>query len=133
MQLITELKSEHDVILEMLQQVVEQGIISEAAVAALRVLKAQLLAHLKKENDRLYPVLRKAARTDQELDRVLKAQKKELEAVYGTAFRFFDKYASGGPTKEFARDLGALCAGLKQRILEEERTLFREYERILTS
>jgi hemerythrin-like domain-containing protein len=129
MRLLEELMNEHDAILEMLQQVIDLGIVSAEADAALRAVKAQLLAHLKKENDELYPVLRRAARTDKELDRLLQASGRELEAVYGMAFRFFEKYAAGGAGKEFARDLGTLYAALKARILEEERTLLQEYEK----
>lgn len=128
MKLLDDLADDHLIIADMLQSVVELGIITEEARTSLRAVKALMLFHLKKENDSFYPILRRAARTDKELEKLLKVSGRELEAIYAMALRFFDKYAVGGGDREFARDLGMLYAALRERILREERTLFKEYE-----
>ena len=132
MKLLDDLADDHLIIAEMLQQVVERGIITDEARTSLRSIKALMLFHLKKENDTFYPVLRRAARTDKELEKLLETNGRELEAIYAMAMRFFEKYSVGGNDKDFARDLGMLYAALRERILREERTLFKEYEKQVT-
>ena len=59
--LIEELKREHAKIIAMLNEVKELGILSKEGQSRLMSAKKSLLAHLKKEDEQLYPVLRKEA------------------------------------------------------------------------
>jgi len=59
--LIEELKNDHAEIVKVLTKVRELGIGSKDGQDTLLAAKEGLLAHLKKEDERLYPSLRKAA------------------------------------------------------------------------
>ncbi len=65
--LIEEFKREHAKIFDMLNEVKELGILSKEGQARLMFIKAHLLAHLKKEDEKLYPVLRKEAEDNERL------------------------------------------------------------------
>ena len=129
MKLLNELADDHAAITGMLEQVVALGIITNEAQATLRLIRSRMLSHLKKENEEFYPLLRKAAVTDKGLEKMLNASGRDLEAVSAMAFRFFDKYSTGGNNREFARELGMLYGALRDRIQREEQTLFGEYEK----
>jgi len=134
MHVLHELAEEHITIMGMLHEVVNLGIITPEAQSTLLAVKSLILSHLKKENDQFYPVLRQAAKTDRDLADQLQAHGRELEAVYGLAFRFFNKYAegAGGSNKEFAQELGMIYAALRERIRREEGYLFKEYEKLIS-
>jgi len=92
--------------------------------------KANLLAHLKKEDRDLYPVLKKAAETNSSMKQTLEIFARDMEEISKFALQFFDKYSHGGSGIEFARDFGKLFATLTGRIRKEEDILYREYEKI---
>ncbi|MFQ5962816.1 MAG: hemerythrin domain-containing protein [Candidatus Scalinduaceae bacterium] len=65
--LIEELKKEHSEIVAALNEVKELGILSKEGQVKLMSAKAHLLTHLKKEDEQLYPALRKEAEHNESL------------------------------------------------------------------
>ncbi|MDP2683024.1 MAG: hemerythrin domain-containing protein [Deltaproteobacteria bacterium] len=128
--LIQELQKDHILIVDILNAVRRQGIMSREGKEGLNSVKDTLLAHLTKEDTKLYPVLRKASETDAVLKQTLDIFTRDMDEVSKAAMRFFDKYASGGQGTEFARDFGWLYATLQSRIRKEENTLYKAYERL---
>ncbi len=125
--LVNELKSEHAKIAKVLEQASSLGITSPEAQKMLLEAKAGLLAHLKKEDEKLYPVLRKAAEKNPDLKRVVDHFAKDMEAISQVALDFFDKYAEGGSGFEFGKDFGRLFSSLSNRIHREESILYQKY------
>ena len=78
--------------------------------------KSGLLAHLKKEDTQLYPVLNEAAESDANLKRTLDMLAKDMEGISKAALEFFEKYSEGGSGLEFTKDFGHLYATISLRI-----------------
>jgi hypothetical protein len=127
-QLIVELKKDHSALVKILNDATELGITSKEGQQVLMNAKVVLLAHLKKEDERLYPVLKSAAETNPELKKTLDIFAKDMAGVSTAAINFFTKYAEGGSGMEFAKDIGMLFSTLKTRIRKEEEVLYKEYD-----
>jgi len=125
--LIQELKNEHAAILEVLGQVKALGISSQAGRERLVAARGLLLAHMRKEDERYYPVLRKAAENDRELRLLMEFFVADMEAVSTKAMQLFDTYARGGDEAAFAGEIKLLYMTLKDRIQTEEQKLFRKF------
>ncbi len=126
--LVDELKKEHTIIVDALNQVKKLGFTSEEGQKTLFAAKNGLLAHLKKEDDQLYPVLHKAAENNDALQQTLNIFAKDMEGISKAALEFFDKYSTGGAGLEFAKDFGKLIAVLANRIGKEEQTLYKKFD-----
>ncbi|HEX8949233.1 MAG TPA: hemerythrin domain-containing protein, partial [Dissulfurispiraceae bacterium] len=128
--LIEELKKEHAAILENLDKAYKLGITRDGQ-SILMSAKTGLLAHLKKEDSELYPVLRKAAESDGALKQTLDTFAKDMETTSKDVLAFFGKYTQGqGAGMDFAKDFGRLFVTLKTRIQKEERILYTRYEQL---
>lgn len=128
--LVEKLKRDHVAISDILNQVKEMGISSKEGLGKLLSVKTALLAHLKAEDEQLYPALKKEAEKNDGLKRTLDLFAREMETISREALSFLDKYMSGGSGLEFARDFGRLCANLGQRIRKEESILYSEYDKL---
>ncbi|OGX31364.1 MAG: hypothetical protein A3D27_03350 [Omnitrophica WOR_2 bacterium RIFCSPHIGHO2_02_FULL_46_37] len=129
--LVEELKKDHEEIVEVLTKVKKLGISSKDGQDMLLAAKGGLLAHLKKEDERLYPPLRKAAENNQGLKTTLDMFAKDMESISKNAIDFFGKYAKGDSGIEFAKDFGRLAGILSMRIRKEEKIIYAEYEKLL--
>lgn len=127
-ELIDELKREHAQIVFALKEVKQMGFTSKDAEDKILSIKTGLFEHLKREDQELYPVLKKAAENDENLKQILDSFAKDMTDVSKTAVQFFEKQTEGGTETEFARDLKNLIMELASRIKREEMTLFTEYE-----
>ena len=127
--LIEELRREHELLLAALQEVGQAGIGTPQAARALHRIKALLLAHLRKEDERLYPRLEAAARTDPTLADLLAVFARDMQEVTAVALAFFEKRPNGGGGFGYAREWGTVAARLRLRIASEESGLYAEYER----
>lgn len=125
--LIETLKNEHQQIVAALNQLNQLGIYSEQGNALLLDSKNALLAHLHREDTEFYPLLYKAAQTDEALKRTLDHFAKDMDVISKSALEFFEKYGFGGSGLEFARDFGRLFSTLQMRIGREERILYAEF------
>ena len=128
--LIEEFKGEHAKIIAMLKEVKERGILSKEGQAKLMSIKAHLLAHLKKEDEKLYPVLRKEAEDNERLKNTLDLFAMDMEKVSSIVQKYFDKYSGGAFDEEFPAEFESLYTALSARIKNEEDALYEEYEEI---
>ena len=79
--LVEELKKDHEEFVEVLTKVKKLGISSKDGQDMLLAAKGGLLAHLKKEDERLYPALRKAAENTPALKQTLDMFAKDMESI----------------------------------------------------
>lgn len=129
--LVEELKREHEEIAEILIAVKSFGIGTKEGRDKLLSAKAKLLSHLKKEDEKLYPALNRAAQTDARLKATLDTFTSDMQETSKKALEFFGKYEKGEVSGlEFARDSGRLMGILKTRIQKEERALYPEYDKL---
>ncbi len=128
--LVEELKKEHTVIVENFKEIKSAGITSKEGQKALFSAQKGLLAHLKKEDEHLYPVLNKAAESDSNLKRTLDLFAKDMDGISKAAFEFFEKYSEGGSGLEFAKDFGRLYATFSQRMRKEESNIYSKYDEL---
>ena len=128
-QLIEELKLDHAELSDLFRKIVHLGITSEEGRKTLNDAKEILLAHLKKEDDELYPVLCETAKDNQNLKLKLESLAKDLGNVTRTISAFFEKYEDGGNETDFKTDFQKIYLVLSKRINSEERELFPEYDK----
>ncbi len=125
--LIEELKNEHRIILDILNEVKALGISSLKGQQKLLSARNLLTAHMNKEDERYYPAFRKAAENNNELRIMLDYFIQDMEVVSKKAMHVFNKYAQGGDESDFAGDVKILYMTLKDRIRTEEETLFKKF------
>jgi hypothetical protein len=128
--LIEELKKEHSEIIATLNEIRELGILSEEGQAKLRSAKESLLEHLKKEDERLYPVLRKEAEHNKKLKEILDVFAMDMENVSKIVLEFFDKYSEEVIDSAVQGEFEDLFAAFRNRIRNEEDILYEEHEKI---
>ena len=89
------------------------------------------LSHLKKEDAKMYPILREAAKSDGALKRRLDSFASDMDKISLSVTEFFEKYTSAEVSSsiEFAMDFGSLSAKLINRIWREENILYKEFEK----
>ena len=128
--LIEELKKEHSEIIATLNEVRELGILSEEGQAKLRSAKESFLEHLKKEDEQLYPVLRKEAEHNKKLKEILDVFAMDMENVSKIVLEFFDKYSEEVIDSAVQGEFEDLFAAFRNRIRNEEDLLYEEHEKI---
>ncbi len=128
--LIDKLKKEHSEIVTALNEVKELGILSSKVMLRFLSVKECFLAHLQKEDEQLYPVLRKEAENNKELKKTLDLFAMDMENVSKAAQEFFDKYSKGVLDKKFVGEFESLFVALGKRIWNEEDILYEVYEKM---
>ncbi len=127
--LIEELKKDHSEILDALNEVKELGILSKEGQSKLMSAKECLLTHIKKEDEQLYPVLRKEADNNTQLESALDLCAIDMENVSKFVLEFFDKYSRRAfSDTELQKEFENLFTALDKRIKNEEDILYGEYE-----
>ena len=129
-ELIEEFKRDHAEIMDILNEAKELGILSKEGQAKLISIKTHLLAHLKKEDEKLYPALRKEAEDNERLRNTLDLFALDMETVSSVVQEFFDKYSGGEIDGNFSLNFESLSVTLSTRIMNEEDALYEEYEEI---
>ncbi len=126
--LIDDLKREHAEITEALNSLGCQRLGSDADIGIWRMMALEhaLAVHLRLEDERLYPVLREAARTDLSVRQAMVNFAEDLLALAVSANKFFDTYARGDGL-DFAHDLGRLSNLIVDRFGREEQVLYPMY------
>ncbi len=127
-ELIEEFKSEHSGILAILSEAKKLGILSHEGQSKLMSAKVSLLAHLKKEDEQFYPVLRKEAENNKQLKTILVIFAIDMENISSIVVEFFDKYSRGVSGKELQREYENLLVALGKMIRNEEDILYEEYD-----
>ncbi len=128
--LIEGFKKEHSEIIDTLKEVRELGVLSEEGQAKLISVKESLLEHLKKEDERLYPVLRKEAEHNKKLKEILDVFAVDMENVSKVVMAFFDKYSEEVIDSAVSGEFEYLFAAFRNRIRNEEDILYEEHEKI---
>ncbi len=128
--LIDQLKKEHSKIFAELKAANDLGIITKEGQDKLLSTKADLLTHLKNEDEHLYPVLRKEAEINKHLESTLDSFSSEMENITISVLEFFEKYSDGVLDSKYVDVFETLYATLSARMKNEESVLFAEYEKI---
>jgi len=130
--LISELKQEHNEIANLFNTIVKLGATSNKGLDIVKKSKIKLLEHLEKEDKYLYPPLYEKAQKDVLLRNTLKNFGEELEVVTQSVLNFYSKYSNlrSINKQEFIEDMSALNISLKGRIMKEEYSLYRAYEKL---
>ncbi len=129
--LIEEFKREHSEIVDALKEVKALGILTKEGQAKLMSVKPSLIEHLSKEDEKLYPVLRKEAEQNRKLKADLEVFAKDLEGVSGFVFGFLDKYNKGLLRARLLRGFETLNWVLRNRMRNEEEFLYDAYDKIV--
>jgi hypothetical protein len=127
--LLEELRREHISIVETINNIEKLGIYTSEGVSELLYAKRDFLAHLKREDEELYPNLREMSKYNREFKKKLDHLTKNIEEVTQFVLQFFDEYSAGGADIRFKSDCERLYSILRARILNEE-LLFEEYEKL---
>ena len=128
--LINEFKKDHTKILDTLKEIKELGVLSEEGQAKLISAKESLLEHLKKEDELLYPFLRKEAEHNVKLKEILDVFAMDMENVSRVVMDFFDKYSEDVIDSAVTDEFEQLFAAFRNRIRHEEDILYEEYEKL---
>jgi Hemerythrin HHE cation binding domain len=129
--LVAELKKEHAALAALLGEIKARGFGSPEVARKLLLVRHGLSGHLRKEDEQLYPVLRRAAERDERLRHLVDVFAREMTEVARTAHDFFTKYAEGGDGAAFMREFGRVAALLAARIRNEEALLYAAYEKLV--
>ncbi|WP_299725886.1 hemerythrin domain-containing protein [uncultured Endozoicomonas sp.] len=130
-QLIQEFKNEHLQISDLLVQASAIGVENPQAKDLLFSAKKLLLAHLNKEDQHLYPVLREAAEKDDSLRSTLTDYALDMDKISTDVMAFFSLYESGENTAaNFQSDCKNILTALSKRIAKEEAVLYKTYDKI---
>src|SRR5215475_14428148 len=124
MSLINTLKHDHEEIFRLLDECRALGVASEAGRRKLKQLRGVVVAHLAREDQKLYPAMQRHDATRALGD--MYAQ--EMRAMSSEIICFFDSLDSGRAGLEFARDIGRVIAHLRQRMTREEVRLYPAFE-----
>jgi hypothetical protein len=127
---LDQLKQEHTQILAHLQAVKKQGIHTMEGRNALMAAKDLLCQHLKNEDEKLYPELKKAAKNSLKLKKMITEFIEDMKKATQFCQAFFKKYAISGGGIEFFRDFEKLYELLQNRIRKEEAILYPEYHEL---
>lgn len=130
--LVAELQREHQLILHTLIKVSKLGIESPAGRVMFIAFKRQLMAHLKKEDKQVYPLLQETAKHDKTVQHTLNKLNNDMSDIKYFIKKFFIKYDKKKCPKDFGKDFIFILSVLVARIELEESTLFSIY-RDLTS
>ena len=128
--LIDEFKKDHSEIIDTLKEIKELGVLSEEGQAKLISAKESLLEHLRKEDELLYPVLKKEAEHNEKLKELLDVFAKDMENVSRVVMDFFDKYSEDVIDSAITDEFEHLFAAFRNRIRHEEDILYEEHEKI---
>lgn len=126
--LIDELSAEHSDLSISFGNLERLDITSEESHKEFQSIKSSLLAHLRKENEELYPQLREISFNNLQLQRTLDWFMRDLARISAVLILFLDTYADGGSPLAFRRDFKRLNKILNALIKQEERIIYTEYQ-----
>ncbi len=128
--LIEELKREHRAIVGTINEVNRLGIGTKEGQNMLMSAKNSFIAHLKKEDEHIYPLLNRAAENDPELKTTLDFYATNMDEISRAVFDFFEKYSYGDSGLEFSTDYGTLYTTLSMRITKEEAVIYKKFDEL---
>ena len=129
-ELIKEFKKEHSGIIGAFKEVNELGVLTKEGHSKLMYLLSDLLKHLWHEDERLYPVLRKASEHNKKLKEILSFFLNGLGVIHEKVLQFMTEYYKGDLNSNFHREYERLFDALSKRIGYEENIFSGEYEEL---
>ncbi len=130
-ELVNELLTEHADITDALLKIQRVGVHTEQGRKLLLLARENLLSHLEKEDVDLYPVLWKAAESDENLKNMLEKYARDMEHISAKTLAFFEEYGSASVGGNFEKECKALIRMLCKRISNEESVLYQKYNEIM--
>jgi hypothetical protein len=128
--LVAELKAEHVVILQRLDEARAVHLDSAALKNTLLFARKKLVAHLTKEDARFYPPLLRAARGDPRLASMLSFFRGDLHEVSREVFGFYAGVESGSLDDGLLDRFRVVSVRLRSRIGKEENLLYPEFVKL---
>jgi hypothetical protein len=128
--LTDELKSEHKILLEEFEKIKQLGGFTAEGKSLLFNCKKILLAHLKKEDEQLYPVLKQTGIEDSSVMNLADSYISEMNSISERAVKFFDTYEREDDDIDFAVAVEFLLGSLKKRIAMEETVLYKKFDEV---
>lgn len=131
--LIDELKEDHKHISNYLAEIKKPYSEVKKDTSGFFKLKNLLLEHLKKENIQLYPELLKHTETNmvaRTFSHGMEAIAKEVLDFFNIVEKDFNKSKPSLSGFEYAKSLGRITGLLKNRISNEEKVLYAEFENL---
>lgn len=111
-------------ILDTLMEVKKLGVHTMEGRNALTAARDLLCRHFQKEDELIYPEMRKAAGGDEKKQQVIREFIEEMKQITEDCEAFFERYTMSGGGIEFMRDFDRLYSQLKSRLDKEENILF---------
>lgn len=127
MDLIEELRADHQKLLGAFSEVGRLGVSTDEGRKKLLDTKALLLRHLKREDVELYPSLHERAKTEPRLKSIVDDFLGDMQVISTGVLSFFAKYERGGNDDEFRADANGIISKLRSRVSREELYLYKEY------
>ncbi|MDH4262230.1 MAG: hemerythrin domain-containing protein [Spirochaetia bacterium] len=126
--LINELKDDHIKLALKINEVKDIGISSDDGRKLLISIKNELLNHLKKEDEQLYPRLKEIGLKDPDVQKTLDTYAQDMKVITEFAMDFFEKYSHTSNSIDFFKDIGRLLGALRERMKKEEGALYTIYD-----
>ncbi|MBS3909855.1 MAG: hemerythrin domain-containing protein [Actinobacteria bacterium] len=126
--LIRRLESEHASLVDSFNKIKRLEINSDGAPVLLQSIKTALLAHLKKENETIYPKLREESFNNPRLQQTLDLFARDIVRLATVFIEFLDKYSQGGSQSDYAGDISRLAIIMSAFARREEDVIFSAYK-----
>ena len=112
--LIDQLVKEHSEIFTDLTEANNLGIITKEGQSKLFSAKADLLVHLKNKDEHLYPILRKEAENNKDIESILNLFSIEMDDISKSVMEFIDKYSNGVLDSKYVESFESILQLLAQ-------------------
>ena len=126
--LIEELRAEHAEILSVFRKIKNAD--TKKGQEFFMGVKEALLSHIKKEDEELYSVLKKAAKNDKGLQKKLDFFAQDMELISTYALEYLEEQYMESDESKNAKNIETFMIILDSRIQREERLLFPEYDKL---
>jgi len=124
MSLIDTLKHDHEEIFKLLDESRTLGATTEEGRRKLKQMRGLVVAHLKREDLKLYPEMQKHEQT-----RALgETYAHEMRDISTEVLAFFDSLEKGHTGMDFARQIGRVASRLRKRMAREEVRLYPAFQ-----
>ncbi|ADD69114.1 hemerythrin HHE cation binding domain protein [Denitrovibrio acetiphilus DSM 12809] len=128
--LVKELKNDHEKLLNIMLDAQKLGLATDAGRSKLMEGKMLLTEHLRKEDSRLYPELKKLSAGEAYSSKIVDEFSSEMKGLSATVIDFINRAGTAEIDMEYAKELGRIISSLRMRIRKEEIQLYPLYERL---
>jgi hemerythrin-like domain-containing protein len=131
-ELVDKLVNEHKQIFDIFKEIQKVGTSANRKIELFAQFQDLLLTHLEKENNYLYPPLIKKAESNTLLKKKLQTFGSEMEKITKLVVDFYQKYKTESDLSKptFPKDSATFIFTLKNRMIKEEVSIFKEYENL---